>query len=90
MTVYHVRPRDDGQWEIKKRGANRATSVGSEVKMKAEVDDYVEEGDTVVLHNDDGSVFRRRKIDGSRKRSRKTTMEQVNRAMGESNFMWKS
>ena len=35
MTVYHVRPRDDGQWEVKKRGASRASFVGGEVKAKS-------------------------------------------------------
>jgi len=71
MTVYHVRPRDDGQWEVKKRGADRASRTGSEVKMKSAVDNFVEEGDTVVLHNSDGSVFKRRKVTGARESRRK-------------------
>jgi len=43
MTVYHVRPRDDGQWEVKKRGANRATRTGTEAAMKSAVDNVDDE-----------------------------------------------
>lgn len=86
MTVYHVRPRDDGQWEIKKRGAERATEVGTQARMKAKVDKYVEEGDTKVLHNADGSVLRREKVDGSRERSRANVMKGVRRQIGDSPF----
>ena len=71
MTVYHVRPRDDGQWEVKKRGASRASFVGGEVKAKSKADKFSEKGDTVVLHNDDGSVYNRRKVTGARERNRK-------------------
>lgn len=86
MAVYHVRPRDDGDWEVKKRGASRASFVGSEAAAKSKVDTYVEEGDTKVLHNADGSVFKREKVTGARKQRRSSTMQSVRRSMGDSPF----
>lgn len=85
MTVYHVRPRDDGKWEIKKRGAERASFTGSRAKMLSKSQNVVEEGDTRVVHDADGSVIKREKVEET-DYGRSNMKKNVRRKMGDSPF----
>jgi len=67
MATYHVRPRDDG-WECKKRGGARASAVMiTKVQAMSKARGIADPGDTIVVHNADGSVNRRNQVTGGQK-----------------------
>lgn len=88
MAVYHVRPRDDGKWEVKKRGNERATETGSKAAMLSAVRSYLEPGDTKVIHNDDGSVLRRDKVSQADAKQQQRQARDLSRSVGNSPFQW--
>ncbi|MDR0309452.1 MAG: DUF2188 domain-containing protein [Candidatus Methanoplasma sp.] len=53
--VWHITKRDDGMWQVKARGAKRATKL---FKTKAEAEAYVK---TLVSNNDGSRVVKHKK-----------------------------
>lgn len=82
MTVYHVRYRDTGKWAVEKRGASRASFVGSEAMAKSKARKMADTGDTLVLHNPDGSVSQRKSVTDTTN----TLLQSVSRSIGNSPF----